>query len=66
MGSKGSEVRSGPSLAFEAAYQIGQKQVTVELIDSIFAADLDALEGHGVQPFADNLGQPGCLQAVGK
>jgi type II secretory pathway predicted ATPase ExeA len=32
------------TLAFEAAYQVGQKPVTVEIIDSVLAADLDALE----------------------
>jgi type II secretory pathway predicted ATPase ExeA len=31
-------------LALEAAYQIGQKPVTVEVVDSVLAADLDALE----------------------
>ncbi len=30
--------------AFEAAYQVGKKLVTVEIIDSALAADLDALE----------------------
>jgi len=32
------------TLAFEAAYQVGQKPVTVEIIDSVLAADLDAME----------------------
>jgi len=32
------------TLAFEAAYQVGQKPVSVEIIDSVLAADLDALE----------------------
>lgn len=32
------------TLAFEAAYQVGQKPVTIEIIDSVLAADLDALE----------------------
>jgi len=31
-------------LALEAAYQIGQKPVTVEVVDSVLSADLDALE----------------------
>jgi len=32
------------TLAFEAAYQVGQKPVTVEIIESVLAADLDAME----------------------
>ena len=32
------------TLAFEAAYQVGKKLVTVEIIDSALATDLDALE----------------------
>jgi type II secretory pathway predicted ATPase ExeA len=32
------------SLALEAAYQVGQKPVTVEVIESVLAADIDALE----------------------
>ena len=32
------------TLAFEAAYQVGQKPVSVEIIDSVLAADLHALE----------------------
>jgi type II secretory pathway predicted ATPase ExeA len=32
------------TLAFEAAYQVGQKPVTAEIIDNVLAADLDALE----------------------
>ena len=32
------------TLAFEAAYQVGQKPVTVEIIDSVLVADLDAME----------------------
>ncbi len=32
------------TLAFEAAYQVGQKPVSVEIIDSVLAADLDAME----------------------
>ncbi|MEJ2326452.1 MAG: hypothetical protein P8Y25_06350 [Chromatiaceae bacterium] len=32
------------TLAFEAAYQVGQKPVTVEVIESVLAADLDAME----------------------
>ena len=32
------------TLALEAAYQIGQKPVTVEVVDSTLSADLDALE----------------------
>jgi type II secretory pathway predicted ATPase ExeA len=32
------------TLAFEAAYQVGQKPVTIEIIDSVLAADLDAME----------------------
>ena len=31
-------------MAFEAAYQVGQKPVTIEIIDSVLAADLDAME----------------------
>jgi len=31
-------------LALEAAYQIGQKPVTVDVVDSVLSADLDALE----------------------
>jgi type II secretory pathway predicted ATPase ExeA len=32
------------TLAFEAGYQVGAKPVTVEIIESVLAADLDALE----------------------
>ncbi|HSQ07719.1 MAG TPA: AAA family ATPase [Chromatiaceae bacterium] len=32
------------TLALEAAYQVGQKPVTVEVVESILAADIDALE----------------------
>lgn len=32
------------ALAFEASYQVGQKPVTIEIIDSVMAADLDAME----------------------
>ena len=32
------------TLRLEAAYQVGQKPVTVEVVESILAADIDALE----------------------
>ena len=49
------------TLALEAAYRIGQKPVTVEVIESILAADLDALEatltryGYGSRHLAELL-----------
>ena len=44
------------TMAFEAAYRVGQKPVTAEVIDSVLATDLDALEAiltrHGYNPNA--------------
>jgi type II secretory pathway predicted ATPase ExeA len=48
-------------LALEAAYQIGQKPVTVDVVDSVLSADLDALEatltrhGYNVRALAELL-----------
>ena len=53
-------------------YQIGPKPVSVEIIDSALAADVDAIEATLTQrrysargTFVGKLGQRRCLQAFG-
>ena len=49
------------TLALEAAYQVGQKPVTLEVIEAVLAADIDALEatltryGYNARALADLL-----------
>jgi type II secretory pathway predicted ATPase ExeA len=49
------------TLALEAAYQVGQKSVTLEVIEAVLAADIDALEatltryGYSTRALADLL-----------
>jgi len=49
------------TLALEAAYRIGQKPVALEVVESVLAADIDALEatltryGYGARDLAELL-----------